>query len=517
MIKGENNVKKRLFVLLLLIVIISTSLISCNDGSSVNNHGGNSQTNENQHAHSYTEQNTASTYLKSKATCTHPAVYYYSCQCGAKGSASFESGLKKDHKIVIDVAIAATCLSSGLTEGSHCSACGETLIAQTTVDVLGHTDIVDPAVAPTCTETGLTEGKHCSACGETLIAQTTVDALGHTDIVDPAVAPTCTETGLTEGKHCSVCGETLIAQTTVDVLGHNFKDKVCTECYAPQPAIQSYDISLGKDSSLMAYIYEISADFYELNIVGIGEMVYSYRPWGAYADDIQRIVIQEGVTVIGVNAFEDFIRLTEIFIPKSVVRIDKRAFYNCDNLKRVNIDSIESWCKIDFANTSSNPLSYGNATLYLEGMQMTDIVIPSSVTTLAPYAFYNYKALKSVSFSKGVDGIGYNAFDSCTQLTSVSLGTISWIGEYAFSNCSMLNSIRIPTSINQIYSYAFQGCSSLSNVYLGYQGTWYFAVYGTTQGYSVSYYWGVDISNSSDVASYIKGTLAAGKWFYNKK
>ena len=435
MIKGENNVKKRLFVLLLLIVIISTSLISCNDGSSVNNHGGNSQTNENQHAHSYTEQNTASTYLKSKATCTHPAVYYYSCQCGAKGSASFESGLKKDHKIVIDVAIAATCLSSGLTEGSH----------------------------------------------------------------------------------CSVCGETLIAQTTVDVLGHNFKDKVCTECYAPQPAIQSYDISLGKDSSLMAYIYEISADFYELNIVGIGEMVYSYRPWGAYADDIQRIVIQEGVTVIGVNAFEDFIRLTEIFIPKSVVRIDKRAFYNCDNLKRVNIDSIESWCKIDFANTSSNPLSYGNATLYLEGMQMTDIVIPSSVTTLAPYAFYNYKALKSVSFSKGVDGIGYNAFDSCTQLTSVSLGTISWIGEYAFSNCSMLNSIRIPTSINQIYSYAFQGCSSLSNVYLGYQGTWYFAVYGTTQGYSVSYYWGVDISNSSDVASYIKGTLAAGKWFYNKK
>ena len=37
-------------------------------------------------AHSYTEQNTDSQYLKSAATCTHKAVYYYSCECGTKGS-----------------------------------------------------------------------------------------------------------------------------------------------------------------------------------------------------------------------------------------------------------------------------------------------------------------------------------------------------------------------------------------------------------------------------------------------
>ena len=44
------------------------------------------------HVHSYTEKNTEAKYLKSAATCTAKAVYYYSCSCGEKGTATFESG-----------------------------------------------------------------------------------------------------------------------------------------------------------------------------------------------------------------------------------------------------------------------------------------------------------------------------------------------------------------------------------------------------------------------------------------
>ena len=82
----------------------------------------------------------------------------------------------------------------------------------------------------TCTKNGLTEGLKCSICNKILVAQQTVEKLGHTEVIDQSVAPTCAQTGLTEGKHCSVCNGILVAQQTVERPAHNYSDGVCTAC-----------------------------------------------------------------------------------------------------------------------------------------------------------------------------------------------------------------------------------------------------------------------------------------------
>ena len=112
----------------------------------------------------------------------------------------------------------ATC-----TEKAVCTACGEEY-----GDLAAHTPVTVPATAATCTQTGLTEGSKCSVCGETLQEQETIPALGHSPELVAGKAAACTENGLTDGEKCSVCGETLQEQEAISALGHDLGEWTVT-------------------------------------------------------------------------------------------------------------------------------------------------------------------------------------------------------------------------------------------------------------------------------------------------
>ncbi|MCH5317785.1 MAG: hypothetical protein J1E05_07385 [Eubacterium sp.] len=152
-------------------------------------------------------------------TCTEPgsqSIHCTKCDAITNSTVIPASG----HVEVIDKAKAATCTETGLTEGKHCSVCGEVIVAQHVTAALGHKVVIDHAVDPRCEKTGLTEGKHCSVCNEVLVKQEIVPATGHKKVSDPMIEPWCETPGLTEGSHCEYCNKTLDVREEIPATGH---------------------------------------------------------------------------------------------------------------------------------------------------------------------------------------------------------------------------------------------------------------------------------------------------------
>ena len=114
---------------------------------------------------------------------------------------------------------------------------------------------------------------------------------------------------------------------------------------------------------------------------------------------LETINIPTNVTHIGYCAFSNCINIKELRIPDSVTTIDKFAFYHCESLEKINIpksiNSIPehafSYCyslkKIEIPSTITSIQE--NA---FENAGLNEIIIPSSIKTIAKEAFYSKKA-----------------------------------------------------------------------------------------------------------------------------
>ena len=175
------------------------------------------------------------------------------------------------------------------------------------------------------------------------------------------------------------------------------------------------------------------------------------------------ITIPDSVTSIRDYAFCECSSLTSVTIGNGVTSIGDYAFSGCTSLKRVDICDLSAWCKLSFG-YSANLLSNG-AKLYLNGSELTDITIPSDITEIKDYTFYNCTSLTSVTIPDSVTLIGEYAFGNCTSLTSITIpNSVTEIGNWAFYNCTSLKELVIGRGVTLIGHEAFYNCRSLTSI-----------------------------------------------------
>lgn len=162
-------------------------------------------------------------------------------------------------------------------------------------------------------------------------------------------------------------------------------------------------------------------------------------------------------------------------IPSSIISIDNYAFRYCSNLTSVHISDIAAWCKIDFKQPGSyytNPLSYAHH-LFLDGEELTDLVIPNNVTSIGQFAFMNCTGFNSISIPNNLTTIGSGAFSGCTALTNVTIPDgVTSIGSGAFQGCTGMTEVSIGSNVTIIGSSAFSSCTNLTSIHIKDLAAW---------------------------------------------
>lgn len=139
---------------------------------------------------------------------------------------------------------------------------------------------------------------------------------------------------------------------------------------------------------------------------------------------VEKIVIEEGVTSIGRNAFHTFRSLTSLTLPSTLTSIGDNAFFNCESLKEIEIPESVNYI--------------GEGAFAYTGLKQ--ITIPSKTTLISKYCFAGCKKLKQISLPETIEVIQWGAFWRCKKLKDITFpASIKEIADYSFFESGIKN------------------------------------------------------------------------------
>jgi len=194
-----------------------------------------------------------------------------------------------------------------------------------------------------------------------------------------------------------------------------------------------------------------------LTISGKGAMTnYSernYAPWYENRNQIQRIVIEKGVTTIGNMAFYQCVNLKVAVVPESVTVFGELAFAECKAMTQISMGSAES---------------IGWACFY-ECESLCNVVLPESLRAIGDRAFYGCSSLGGITIPAGVEKFGNCVFCYCDKLVYVKiLAPIEILPYWTFYGCDLLWEVYLPDTVQTVEDRAFAECPEL--YYVDYAG-----------------------------------------------
>ncbi len=218
------------------------------------------------------------------------------------------------------------------------------------------------------------------------------------------------------------------------------------------------------------------------NCTSIGSNAFSYC--GLEEIDLT------AVKVIEANAFESCRKLAKVTGLRLIKSLPNGTFNRCCNLSTIDLSGIESlgeYCMRGTAIESINlqNLKNWNSDVFAECKQLTNVVLPESLTSIPVRAFYRCDKLSTIDLSH-CTVIGGGAFYRCTSLTHIDLSSVTLLEsvkgrnyysngdkEYilpddvfgSFTDCKNLTSVSL-SCCKKIGDRAFKGCTSLEKIIL---------------------------------------------------